>query len=122
MSLEYEEIVNGETLLRSAPDERHELICERLHDKVGHALAALNSTRLLSVRSVVRIAPGSIMRPDLALVTSANGKLWLAAEVINSRDHRADTVVKKSLYEETKIPRLWMVDPRYDNVEVYHSS
>ena len=21
-----------------------------------------------------------------------------------------------------KLPRLWMVDPRYDNVEVYHSN
>jgi Uma2 family endonuclease len=21
-----------------------------------------------------------------------------------------------------KLPRLWMIDPRYDNVEVYHSS
>jgi Uma2 family endonuclease len=29
-------------------------------------------------------------------------------------------VLKKALYEETGLPRLWMVDPRYDNVEVYH--
>ena len=21
-----------------------------------------------------------------------------------------------------RLPRLWMIDPRYDNVEVYHSS
>jgi Uma2 family endonuclease len=21
-----------------------------------------------------------------------------------------------------KLPRLWMIDPRYDNVEVYHSN
>ena len=29
--------------------------------------------------------------------------------------------MKKQLYEEIRLPRLWMVDPRYDNVEVYHS-
>ena len=62
------------------------------------------------------------MRPDLALVAAATGKLWLAAEVINAHDHQADTVVKKAAYEEIKLPRLWMVDPRYDNVEVYHGT
>jgi Uma2 family endonuclease len=55
----------------------------------------------------------------LALVTAATGKLWLAAEIVSSDDHATDTVVKKQLYEELKLPRLWMVDPRYDNVELY---
>ena len=120
MSLAYEEIVNGESLLRSAPDSRHEQICDLLHQMVGRVVETLSSTRLLSARSVVRPAPGTIVRPDLALVTSASGKLWLAAEVISSVDHRTDTVVKKSVYEELNLPRLWMIDPRYDNVEVYH--
>jgi len=30
-------------------------------------------------------------------------------------------VTKKEIYEQIRIPRLWLVDPRYDNVEVYHS-
>jgi Uma2 family endonuclease len=30
--------------------------------------------------------------------------------------------VKKTVYEDFKLPRLWMIDPRYDNVEVYHAS
>lgn len=122
MSLAYEEIVNGESLLRLAPDIRHERICERLHQQVGLSVATLASARLLPARSVVRISPGSMMRPDLALVTSATGKLWLAAEIINPQDHRTDTVVKKVLYEEVHLSRLWMIDPRYDNVEVYHGS
>lgn len=122
MSLAYEEIVCGESLLRSAPDLRHERICLRLHEHVASTVSNLTSTRLLTPRSVVRISPGSMMRPDLALVTAATGKLWLAAEIINSQDHRADTVMKKSIYEEINLPRLWMIDPRYDNVEVYHGS
>jgi Uma2 family endonuclease len=120
MSVAYEEIVNGETVLRSPPDRRHEQICQRLHAHVAQSVAGLTSTRLLSTRSVVRISPGSMMRPDLALITAATGKLWLAAEVINAHDHRADTVMKKAMYEEINLARLWMVDPRYDNVEIYH--
>jgi hypothetical protein len=120
MSQSYEEILDGETWLRHPPDSRHEGICARLHKHVGLCVAILESTRLLQPRSVVQLSAGTLLRPDLALVTTATGKLWLAAEIVNSHDHRPDTVRKKTLYEETKLPRLWMIDPRYDNMEVYH--
>ncbi len=122
MSGPYEEIVEGETLLRMPPGARHELICSRLHDGVAASLTGVATARVLERRSVVQISAGTLIRPDLALVTTATGKLWLAAEVISSDDHRIDTVTKKQVYEQANIPRLWMVDPRYDNVEIYHSS
>jgi Uma2 family endonuclease len=80
------------------------------------------ATKLLRPRSEVQISNETLVCPDLALVTSANGKLWLAAEIVNSDDHSTDTVVKKQIYEDIGLPRLWMIDPRYDNVEVYHGS
>jgi Uma2 family endonuclease len=80
------------------------------------------TTRLLASRSVVQLSPGTIVRPDLTLVTKATGKVWLVAEIISSEDHRTDTVVKKQIYEDLNLPRLWVIDPRYDNVEVYHGS
>lgn len=118
----YEEIIDGETHLRCAPGAAHETICERLHTHVGACVAALSSTRLLPPRTIVQIAPGTFVRPDLALLAAATGKPWLLAEIISSDDHRVDTVTKKLLYEELNIPRLWMIDPRYNNVEVYHGS
>jgi len=122
MSEPYEEIVEGETYLRKPPGGRHELICSRLHEQIATSLVDISTTRLLPRRSVVQIASGTMVRPDIALVTIATGKIWLAAEIISSDDHRPDTVLKKQLYEELNIPRLWMIDPRYDNVEVYHAS
>ena len=86
------------------------------------SVANLPSTQLLAPRTRVQVSPSTAICPDLALVTVATGKLWLAVEVISRDDHRADTVVKKELYEKIRVPRLWMVDPRYDNVEVYHST
>lgn len=122
MSDPYEEILEGEMCLRLAPGERHEIICQRLHERIGASLAGLTSTRLLPPRSTVQLSRETKVRPDLALVTAATNKLWLAAEVVNSGDHNADTVLKKMLYEQAGLARLWMVDPRYDNVEVYHAS
>ena len=120
MSEQYAETLGGITLMRGAPGPRHELICSRLHQCVHASVANLTSTRLLAPRAEVRVSTDTAVCPDLALITSATGRLWLAAEIVSSDDHRTDTVVKKQLYEELKLPRLWMVDPRYDNVEVYH--
>ena len=122
MSDPYEEIVDGETFLRFPPGARHEVICERLHASIALVLKRVTTSRLLSPRSIVQLGPGTLVRPDLVLVTAATGKLWLAAEVISSDDHQTDTVIKKTIYEQLNVPRLWMVDPRYDNVEVYHAS
>jgi len=122
MSTPYEEILDGDNVLRLAPGERHELICSRLHAVVHASVANSTSTRLLPPRTQVQLSADSAVCPDLALITVATGKLWLAAEIINSEDHRADTVVKKQMYEDVKLSRLWMTDPRYDNLEVYHGS
>lgn len=119
MSEPYEEIIQGETTLRLPPGPRHELICSRLHAVIRASVADFASTRLLDLRTAIRLADHTTIRPDLALLTTANNKLWLAAEVISSEDHHADTVDKKQLYEAIKLPRLWMIDPRYDNIEVY---
>jgi Uma2 family endonuclease len=121
MSRPYEEILDGVTLPRSAPGDRHEKICARLHREVALSVAGLAGMQLLAPRTKVQVSRASMICPDLALVTAATGKLFLAVEIISRDDHRADTVVKKEVYEQIRIPRLWMVDPRYDNVEVYHS-
>lgn len=119
MSQPYEETFDGVTTPRLAPGPRHELICARLHAILGACLTGIPSTRLLPPRDEVRVSPTTTLRPDLALVAQATGKLWLAVEIISSDDHRTDTVIKKQIYEDIRIPRLWMIDPRYDNLEVY---
>jgi Uma2 family endonuclease len=116
----YEEIVRGETLKRLPPGERHELICGRLHEAVAKSLPP--TSRLLGPRTIIELAPGTLVRPDLVLITTVTRKPWLVTEIVDSYDHGSDTVTKKMLYEETGLPRLWMIDPRYDNVEVYHGT
>ena len=121
VSRPYEEIIHGETFPRSALSERHEAICARLHREMAISVNGLASTQLLPPRSPVPVARDTLLRPDLALVTTATGKLFLAVEVVSRDDHRTDTVTKKEIYEQLRVPRLWMVDPRYDNVEIYHA-
>ena len=121
MSQPYEEVLEGATVPRSAPGERHEQICRRLHREMAAGVNGLASTQLLAPRTQVQVSRITTLCPDLALITAASGKLFLAVEIVSREDHRADTVTKKEIYEQIRVPRLWMVDPRYDNVEVYHS-
>jgi Uma2 family endonuclease len=122
MSQSYEEIFGGTTFQRKAPGPRHELICGRLHDNLRAAVAKLASTRLLPPRSAIPLSASHKLCPDLALITVATNKAWLVAEIVSSDDHHIDTVEKKQVYEDLRLPRLWMIDPRYDNIEVYHAT
>jgi Uma2 family endonuclease len=122
MSANYTETLEGSRLLRAAPGPRHEAILSRLHNFVRSSVADLKSTLLLAPRAEIQISHGTTLCPDLSLVTVATGKLWLAAEVVSSEDHRPDTFIKKQIYDAIKLPRLWMIDPRYDNVEIYHGT
>jgi len=119
---QYEEIIDGRILVRSFPGARHERICALLHQRVEAGLAGNAAARLLGPRGAVALGPRTVLRPDLALVTAATGKVWLVVEIIDSADHRPDTVLKKGIYEDFKVPRVWMVDPRYDNVEICHAT
>jgi Uma2 family endonuclease len=121
MSRPYEEILEGATMPRSAPDVRHEMICNRLHSLMTASVANLSTTQLLAPRTKIPVTRSTAICPDLALVAVATGKIFLAVEVVNRGDHQPDTVIKKEVYEKIRVPRLWMVDPRYDNVEIYHS-
>jgi len=121
MSHGYEEIIEGATLPRNAPTDRHELICRRLHAEIGTSINGLTAMQLLPPRMKVQVDRHSTLCPDLSLVTTASNKLFLAVEVISRDDHHPDTVTKKEIYEQIRIPRLWIVDPRYDNIEIYHS-
>jgi Uma2 family endonuclease len=120
MSEPYEEFFDGRKCLRPPPGARHEEICQRLHTRVAVSLAGNSVARLLPPRTLVEISLTEKFCPDLTIVTAATNKIWLAVEVVGTEDHRIDTVTKKAVYERVNLPRLWMVDPRYDNVEVYH--
>jgi Uma2 family endonuclease len=98
------------------------MVLSRLQAALRASVANSPIAQLLEPRTQIHLSHNTALRPDLALVTAANHKLWLAVEVVSSDDHQTDTVTKKQVYEVIKLPRLWMVDPRYDNIEVYHTT
>jgi len=122
MSEPYEEIIEGERYVRFAPSPLHELICERLYTRIRDCITDCSPVKLLPIRSPLKFKQNTTIKPDITLLTLKGLKIWLIVEIIDSADHKIDTVIKKAVYEEIKPPRLWIVDPRYDNIEIYHQT
>ena len=121
MSDPYKELIAGETFIRAALNIPHEVLCDRLHSRVAAHLPANSALKLLPRRSPVTLHAGTEICPDLALVHGSTSQLYLAAEVLQPGDHHLDTVLKKQIYSDCRVPRLWIVDSRYQNTEIYGS-
>lgn len=124
MTEAYEEIIQGESVSRRAPSLAHETLLGRLHALVARTLPPASGLELLPPRASLQLADDCILRPDLTLVRTAPGltgvaRIYLVTEVLFPGDHHLDTVVKKQLWSDLRLSRLWMVDPRYLNVEIY---
>lgn len=124
MSEAYEEMIHGEVVGRRSPPPAHEILVARLHTLVARSLPQDSTLQLLPPRSSVPLADDCILRPDLTVIRTGPdltglARLCLVAEVLLPGDHHLDTVVKKQLWSDIRLARLWMVDPRYLNVEVY---
>lgn len=124
MSEAYEELIQGEITGRRSPPLVHEILVNRLHALVAGSLPPNSTLQLLPPRASLQLADDCILRPDLTVVRTDPGltgpaRLYLVAEVLFPGDHHVDTFIKKQLWSDLRLPRLWMVDPRYLNVEVY---
>ena len=115
----YEEQLDGQTVLRSSPSSSHEILCDRIQRRLDATLSPNSTLKLLPRRSPLQLSPKTKVRPDLALVKTSEQRPYLFVEILLPGDHTADTVLKKNLYQIFRLPRLWIVDPRYGNVEVY---
>ncbi|MET0262712.1 MAG: Uma2 family endonuclease [Rariglobus sp.] len=119
MSDPYQELIDGETFIRGPLNAPHEQLCERLHAWFTAHLPANSAFKLLPRRASLPLRTGTNVCPDLALVRRDTGQLYLAIEVLQPGDHHPDTVLKKQVYSDCRTPRLWIVDSRYQNVEIY---
>jgi len=122
VSIPYEEILDGNPLPPVRARIRHEQICERLHAAMAASVANIGST---PIACAAHENPGvplhhHLSRPgaDHRGHRQNSGWLWR----LSTRAIITPTRSSKRNLRTVRVPRLWMVDPRYDNVEIYHST
>ncbi len=82
----------------------------------------IGSTQLLAPRTKIQVSHSTTLCPDLALIATATASYGWPWRLSTRAIIMPTRVIKKEVYEHVRVPRLWMVDPRYDNVEIYHST
>ena len=126
----YYEIINGEMVKRTAPTLSHQRLLKKL-------LMSLEPFCIEKKLGEMHIAPTDVFfdkynqtQPDLIFVADSNKSILssdisiegipdLLVEIISPSSVIRDRIDKKNLYERMKVPEYWLVDPQYEEFEIY---
>jgi Uma2 family endonuclease len=125
------ELVQGEIYGTPSPTPGHQ-------ESVGTIYAALRAHgrargtgRAFVSPLDVHLSEESVVQPDVLWLATGNPALAddavhgvpdLVVEVVSPSHPERDRFVKRSLYEEHRVPELWLVDPSDRSVEVLRFS
>lgn len=125
----YYEIIDGEMIRKSAPSPMHQEVSRNL-------LYLLETVNRQHQKGSLFYAPIDVYldefnkpQPDLVfiskekshLVTSSGieGVPDLIIEIISPSSVIRDRIEKKNVYERVGVHEFWLVDPRYESIEIY---
>jgi len=119
-----EELIDGALLMSPAAGRPHQRISFRLATIVDQAVPAdLEMQEAINVR----LAPGRIVIPDIAVVTSVGvddlvtpaAEVVMLVEIVSTSTKQIDRVLKPHLAAEVGIPYYVLVDPDGPTVAVH---
>ena len=125
----YYELINGYVMKKSAPRPEHQSISMYLSIQLGIHIKNRQLGKLFAAPIDVFLDRINAVQPDLVFIASANqekittdgimGIPDLVIEIISPTSVIRDRVDKKNLYERLNIQEYWIIDPQYQDVEIY---
>ena len=122
------ETVHGELLVSPSPRVWHNIVLDRLADRVKEYLRSEPVGIASTLASDISWAPETLVQPDLFVALGAELRtldwanvrnLLLVAEVLSPSTARTDRFAKRRLYQEVGIPLYWIVDADAHHVECW---
>ena len=119
--LQYE-LLDGLLLVTPAPAMLHQHVAKRLYD----ALNAACGPELLVYFAPLDWRPDArtSLQPDLLVIRAGDydrrrltDHLELVVEILSPSTRRKDTVLKRSKYQDCRLPNYWIVDPQAPSIE-----
>ena len=125
----YYELINGYIMKKSAPRPEHQRISMKLSRAIANYLFDNRIGEIFAAPIDVFLDKINAVQPDLIFIASANqekittdgiiGIPDLVIEIISPTSVIRDRVDKKNLYERLNIQEYWIIDPQYQDVEIY---
>ena len=124
------EIIGGEKFMAPAPNPTHGGVIGRLYMFIGNYLDENDSGYVFGDNTDVYFPDGTLLKPDLSVVTEKNSAVidWLkgingvpdmVVEVLSKSTKKKDLTIKKDIYEAQGVKEYWIVDPYMKAISVY---
>jgi Uma2 family endonuclease len=125
----YYELINGYIMKKSAPRPQHQRVSMKLSRVISNYLFGNSKGEIFAAPIDVFLDNYNAVQPDLVFVSSDNQDIItndgivgipdLVIEIISPSSVIRDRVDKKNLYEKLNIKEYWIIDPQYQDIEVY---
>ncbi len=126
---DFYELMNGYVVRKSTPKPNHQTISMNLCMTLGNYLKNRKSGELFASPIDVFLDDLNAVQPDLVFIPTENQAMItddgiigipdLMIEIISSSSVLRDRVDKKNLYERLNVKEYWIIDPQYQDVEIY---
>ena len=125
----YYELINGYLMKKSAPKPQHQNISMNLSIEIGTFVKKRGLGKLFTSPIDVFLDDLNAVQPDLVFIPTENQAMItddgiigipdLMIEIISPSSVIRDRVDKKNLYEKLNVKEYWIIDPQYQDIEVY---
>jgi len=123
------EIIDGRHFVSPGPSYYHQKLARRLAHEFQDHMEQLGLGDVMIAPYDVHLARGTVVQPDLVVVTAKNLSLIgarkltgvpdLLVEVLSPSRRNYDRQTKLARYERAGVPEFWIVDPREPRIEQY---
>jgi Uma2 family endonuclease len=125
----YYELINGYLMKKSAPRPQHQNISMNLSRTIANYLFENKRGKLFAAPVDVFLDNFNAVQPDLVFIPTENQAIItddgimgipdLVIEIISPSSMLKDRVDKKNLYERLNVKEYWIIDPQYQDIEIY---
>jgi len=125
----YYELINGYIMKKSAPRPQHQNISMNLSIEIGTFVKKRGLGKLFTSPIDVFLDDLNAVQPDLVFIPTEKQNIItddgiigipdLIIEIISPSSVLRDSVDKKNLYERLNVKEYWIIDPQYQDIQVY---
>ena len=126
---DFYELINGYVVRKSTPKPSHQTISINLCMILCNYLENRRLGNLFAAPIDVFLNDLNAVQPDLVFIPTENQAMItddgiigipdLMIEIISPSSVLRDRVDKKNLYERLNVKEYWIIDPQYQDIEVY---
>ena len=123
------EIVDGEHKVNPAPGTYHQTLSRRIQFQLYAQVEEPGLGAVFDAPVDLQLSDSDVVQPDLVLVLTKNRNIItpakikgvpdLVVEILSQSTATLDRQVKKRLYQASRIPEYWLVDPDEHTLEQY---